>query len=158
MGDTFARGGSFHTFRLIRPDQSEYANRKGDHITCISGINFWMTVFVIYTHKIHLSNQISILQHLCFHIWCSGRSVLRPMGRRWNIFNECWQLHRNVPLKTFDFRHSAAAHCYLSRANVCAAAHRLGSTGLWSIYSLWLYPRRQPIQLQWASWAYIASR
>jgi len=25
MGDTFARGGSFHTFRLIRPDQSEYA-------------------------------------------------------------------------------------------------------------------------------------
>jgi len=32
MGDTFARGGSFHTFRLIRPNQSEYAIIKGDHI------------------------------------------------------------------------------------------------------------------------------
>ena len=32
MGDTFARGGSFHTFRLIRPDQSEYAiSKKGPH-------------------------------------------------------------------------------------------------------------------------------
>src|SRR6218665_126651 len=28
MGDTFARGGSFHTFRLIRPDQSEYVISK----------------------------------------------------------------------------------------------------------------------------------
>ena len=32
MGDTFARGGSFHTFRLIRPDQSEYAIwKRGPH-------------------------------------------------------------------------------------------------------------------------------
>src|SRR6218665_2151534 len=29
MGDTFARGGSFHTFRLIPPDQSEYDISKG---------------------------------------------------------------------------------------------------------------------------------
>src|SRR6218665_3313346 len=29
MGDTFARGGSFRTFRLIRPDHSEYAISKG---------------------------------------------------------------------------------------------------------------------------------
>src|SRR6218665_2668276 len=33
MGDTFARGGSFHTFRLIRLDQFEYAilNRGPHH-------------------------------------------------------------------------------------------------------------------------------
>src|SRR6218665_592758 len=32
MRDTFARGGSFHTFRLIRPDQSEYTiSKRGPH-------------------------------------------------------------------------------------------------------------------------------
>jgi len=32
MGDTFARGGSFHTFRFIRPDQLEYAiSKRGPH-------------------------------------------------------------------------------------------------------------------------------
>src|SRR6218665_1900524 len=33
--------GSFHKFRLIRPDQSEYAIRKGHHI--IWGIGYFMT-------------------------------------------------------------------------------------------------------------------
>src|SRR6218665_2554074 len=32
MGNTFARRGSFHTFRLIRLDQSEYAiSKRGPH-------------------------------------------------------------------------------------------------------------------------------
>src|SRR6218665_2621174 len=32
MVDTFPRGGSFHTFRLIRPDRSEYAiSKRGPH-------------------------------------------------------------------------------------------------------------------------------
>jgi len=76
--------------------------------------------FCSFTQKFHLSNQISNLQHFgkCFHIGYSGRSVLRPIYRKWNVFNECWQLHWNFPLKTFDFRHSAAAHCYLSHGTL----------------------------------------
>ena len=71
-----------------------------------------------YTHKIPTKFQI--------HIWYSGWSVPRQICGKWKAFNESWQLHWNFPLKTFDFRHSAAAQCYHSHGTLVCRGTQVG--------------------------------
>ena len=46
--------------------------------------------------------------------------------RKSNVFNESWKRHWNFSLKTIDFRHSAAAHCYRSRGTLVCRGTQVG--------------------------------
>ena len=78
MGGTFARGGSFHTFRLIWPDQSPPLLSKIMGTTLHGGIVYFVTQAPIFLNK-----KALLVMHICTYLCmraCSGIQTMQHYG------------------------------------------------------------------------------